>query len=111
VALDRLDSLMNDGAVARLSNVANLLIARWWRERGDRVRALAAARRIPYDNSILSVYPAYLREVGRLTALDNDTSGAEESFRHYLNLRSNPDSLMQPQVDSVRAELEALGRS
>jgi len=104
-----LDSLMNDGAVARLSNVANLLIARWWRERGDYGRALAAARRIPYDNSILSVYPAYLREVGQLAAQQGDAASAAQAYGHYLSLRTHPDSVMQLQVDSVTAEARALG--
>jgi len=38
------------------------------------------------------------------------TKSTCRSFQHYLALRSDPDSALRPQRDSVRAKLSALER-
>jgi serine/threonine-protein kinase len=110
-ALERLDSLMTQGTGYELpGNVANLMIARWREMQGDYARGLAAHRRHRVGVHPLFSYvtPAHLREEGRLAALVGDTVGAIRAYDHYLTIRDDPDAVMQPQVDSVRAELAAL---
>ena len=46
------------------------------------------------------VYPASLREEGRLAALAGDTVGAIEVYGRYLNLRTHPDP--GPMAEEVR---------
>ena len=46
---------------------------------------------------------------GRLAALADDKVGATRAYRNYLRLRVDPEPSRVPQLDSVRAELSALG--
>lgn len=54
------------------------------------------------------MFPALLREEGRLAALTGDTAGAINAYQHYLTLRTDPDPVLQPDVDAVRSALAAL---
>jgi hypothetical protein len=46
---------------------------------------------------------------GRLAVLADDKIGAMRAYRNYLRLRVDPEPSRIPQLDSVRAELRALG--
>jgi hypothetical protein len=92
-------------------NFANLVLARWYADRGEFPRGLAAARRLGYhpNASYAALRPAYLLEEGRLAALVGDTAGAIRAYQHYLRLRDQPDpGPMREQVDGVRAHLAEL---
>jgi hypothetical protein len=112
--LERLDSLMQRGPGMELPyNVANLMIARWRAAQGNYEAALDAVRRWPpspwgANPFSIPIVPAYVREEGRLAALVGDTAGAIRAYEHYLTLRTDPDPVLQPQRDSVLAELAAL---
>jgi hypothetical protein len=55
--------------------------------------------------------PALFKEEGDLAALVGDTAGAIDAYTRYLNLRTDPDPELRPQVDSVRMALERLQRA
>jgi serine/threonine-protein kinase len=114
--LDHLDSLTRvDPAVTSwVLAPADLVVARLREARGELADALAASRRRSYiadlyEHRILVALPAMLRTEGRLAALTGDTSGARRAYRHYLVLMASPEPVFQPQVDSVRQALAALG--
>jgi len=44
-----------------------------------------------------------------LAALAGDTAGAVHAYRHYLALRLDPEPVLLPQVEGVRAVLARLG--
>ncbi|MGH7460637.1 MAG: hypothetical protein ACREMA_06365 [Longimicrobiales bacterium] len=80
-------------------------------KRGDARSALAALSRRPtgWNAEFASVFPATLREEGRLAALVGDTAGAIRAYKHYLTLRDQPDpGLMQAEVRRVKAHLAVL---
>jgi eukaryotic-like serine/threonine-protein kinase len=110
--LMRLDSLMRQGTGLELpGNLANLLLAHWLEARGDLPGALAAVRRRVYaaNDAFTMLYPAYLREEGRLAALTGDTAGAIRAYQHFLTLRDRPDpGPMQDEVRQVKAHLAEL---
>jgi hypothetical protein len=117
--LEALDALMRTGprwlvglsppAVPAVE--ANWTIARLREAQGDIPAALAAIRRREnsYYPGYLWTLVAFLRQEGRLAALAGDTAGARRAYDQYLTLRTDPDSLMRPQRDSVIAERAALG--
>ena len=107
-ALTRLEDLMARGIGLELpGNVANLMLARWFEERGDTAAAFRAARR--QNLRFYTVAPAQLREEGRLAALTGDTAGAVRAYQHYLTLRDQPDpGPMADEVRQVKAHLAAL---
>jgi tetratricopeptide (TPR) repeat protein len=132
-ALDRLDSLMRNGAGGQrngppvaftmspayvrstvgispvgFEDFANLEIARLRERQGNLEAALAAVRRRPYAYHLTDYLAAHLREEGRLAALAGDREGAARAYRHYLALRSNPEPALRPAVEAVRAELAKL---
>jgi hypothetical protein len=85
----------------------NLVVARLLESQGDKSRALTAVRR--RDFGLVPRYLAtFLRDEGRLAALNGDTAGAIIAYRHYLGLRSNPEPTVRPEVEQVRSELAAL---
>jgi hypothetical protein len=49
-----------------------------------------------------------LRDEGRYAALAGDREGAIKAYRYYLILRGDAEPSLQPQVDTVRAELASL---
>jgi hypothetical protein len=107
-ALSRLEDLMARGTGLELpGNVANLMLARWFEERGDTAAAFRAARR--QNLRFYTVAPAHLREEGRLAALTGDTAGAVRAYEHYLTLRDQPDpGPMADEVRRVKVHLAAL---
>jgi serine/threonine-protein kinase len=109
-ALAALDSLLLNPTRQGWAAFGNLIAAREHERRGDIPGALAAVRRRVYGLGHFPPYVTYLREEGRLAALTGDRAGAARAYRHYLVLRSDPDSALRPQQDSVRAELAALLR-
>jgi RNase P/RNase MRP subunit POP5 len=113
-ALDRLESyLITDepGLVTAPMRLANLVASRLREQQGDLEGALAAIRRrgIGGPNPNLQIaFPALLREEGRLAALAGDTAGAANAYQHYLTLRTDPDPVLEAEVDAVRSALTAL---
>jgi hypothetical protein len=88
-------------------NVTNLMLARWFEERGDTAGAFRAARR--QNLHFYTVAPAQLYEEGRLSALNGDTASAVRAYEHYLVLRDQPDSgPVADQVRQARTHLAAL---
>jgi len=83
----------------------NLLVAGQFEELGQPERALAAVRRVAEGPRWLSTK---LYGEGRLAALTGDREGAIEAYTHYLELRSDPEPEVLPEVVAVRAELARL---
>ena len=112
-ALDRLEAKLRRGTHWEFpTNAAIPVLARLRRQRGQYERALAVARMhligrpFFWQNRV-----ALLKEEGDLATIVGDTAGALEAYDRYLALRTDPDDLGKPQVDSVRAALEALLRA
>ena len=99
----RLDSLVRDDPPTALVEV-NLLLAQLWEALGDSVLALAASRRWARAGFPLMV-TSYVRMEGRLAARSGDRAGAIRAYRHYLALRSDPEPVLRPEVDQMKAEL------
>jgi hypothetical protein len=91
-----------------LEPVANLIVARLWRERDEPGRALATIRRRTVGLVPRSIFVSQIRDEARYAALVGDREGAVRAYRHYLTLRADPEPALRPQADAVRAEFEAL---
>jgi tetratricopeptide (TPR) repeat protein len=120
LAVDR-----NDPAAARMADLADSLwqgregsspwssleLARIYERQGRVDRALRAVRRrwIPMGEPEPAGLAESYRLEGKLAALADDKVGAMRAYRNYLRLRVDPESSKVPQLDSVRAELRALG--
>jgi hypothetical protein len=109
----RVDSLLLTQDVAALapSRLAqqSIFAARVWEKLGEKAKALAMIGRYAVWSSESVPYLALqLREQGRLAAAAGDRKRAMRSYAHYLGLRSDPESSVRPQVDSVRSELGRL---
>jgi hypothetical protein len=120
LAVDR-----QDPAAARLVDVADsvvrgrqaastwssLVLARLYERQGRVDRALRAVRRrwIPMGEPEPQGLAESFRLEGRLAALADDKVGATRAYRNYLRMRVDPEPSRVPQLDSVRAELSALG--
>lgn len=112
-ALDWIDSLTSQGIGgwnALPINIAGLFIAQWRERQGDYEAARAALRRRPmiWNSPHMVVFPASLREEGRLAALVGDTAGAVRAYSHYLDLRTHPDP--GPMAEEVKRVKEHLAR-
>ena len=103
-AFGRLDSLLLAGG-GRPEWVID--VARWREAGGDITAALRVSRQCRQFRQLINLSYC-LREEARLAALAGDRTGAIEAYRHYLALRYNPESSVQPEVDRVRAELARL---
>jgi tetratricopeptide (TPR) repeat protein len=108
--LEELDSLLRDAPTGGdfFERIGNIEAARLWQERGEPGRALASIRRRLEGLQTYSELPQYLRNEGRYAALAGDGKGAIQAYRRYLVLRSDAESALQSQVDTVRAELAAV---
>jgi hypothetical protein len=120
LALDR-----HDPAAARLVDVADSLargrmiaaswssleIARLYERQGRVDRALRAVRRrwMPMGEPEPGGLAESYRLEGKLAALADDKVGAIRAYRNYLRMVVDPEPSRVPQVDSVRAELSAVG--
>jgi len=85
-------------------DLSNLMVGGLWEEVGELERALAAVYRV--GNA--QVFSTYLRQEGRLAALTGDRERAIRAYTRYLNLRSDPEPEVLPEVEAVRAELARL---
>jgi serine/threonine-protein kinase len=86
-------------------------LARLYEKQGRVDRALRALRRrwIPMGEPEPAGLAESYRVEGRLAALADDKVGALRAYRNYLRLRVDPEPSRVPQLDSVRAEIRALG--
>jgi serine/threonine-protein kinase len=121
----KLASDRRDPAVVRLVDLADSLwvgreggsvwasfeLARLYEKQGRVDRALRAVRRrwLPMGEPEPAGLAESYRLEGRLAALADDKIGAMRAYRNYLRLRVDPEPSRVPQLDSVRAELRALG--
>jgi len=120
LAVDR-----HDPAAAHLVDVADSLargrllaaswssieLARLYERQGRVDRALRAVRRrwMPMGEPEAGGLAESYRLEGRLAALADDKVGALRAYRNYLRMRVDPEPSRVPQLDSVRAELSAVG--
>jgi DNA-binding SARP family transcriptional activator len=108
--VERADSLVAVGpSLGDARAYASLAIARLYDRLGDTERALASVRRRPYMRGWPRYLGSYLRLEGRLAAAAGDREGAARAYRQYLGMRGAAAAPLRAEVDSVRAELGALG--
>ena len=90
---------------------ASFELAHLYGKQGRVDRALRAVRRrwLPMGEPEPAGLAESYRLEGRLAALADDKLGAMRAYRNYLRLRVDPEPSRVPQLDSVRAELRALG--
>ncbi len=107
--LDVADSLWRgrEGATAW----ASFELARLYERQGRIDRALRAVRRrwIPMGEPEPAGLAESYRLEGKYAALVDDKVGAIRAYRNYLRMRVDPEPSRVPQLDSVRAELSAVG--
>jgi hypothetical protein len=111
IQLARLDSLAASSPPtnAYIMLAANLTVARLREARGDIAGALAAVRRRSFAPEFGAVgLSTYLREEGRLAERRGEHALARAAYEKYLSLRTKPDEHLQPQVQGIRAALDAL---
>ncbi len=112
-ALARLDSLMRLAPLANVNNhldqkLTNLLLARMYWARGDTASAWHWVRRRPYRRMTGDLIHAWIRSEARFAVAVGDHDHAIRAYRHYLMLREDPEPVLVPQRDSVRAELACI---
>jgi hypothetical protein len=96
-------------SILMYSQAANLVVAQLAEAQGDLPLALRAIRRRGGGFGTFPWYlSTFLREEGRLAALNGDAAGAIRAYRHYLGIRPDPEPAVKPQDDGVRAELARL---
>ena len=121
----RLAAFRRDPAAARLTDLADSLwqghhdaaswaaleLARLYESQGRVDRALRAVRRrwIPMGEPEPAGLAESYRMEGRLAGLADDKVAALRAYRNYLRIRVDPEPSRVPQLDSVRAEIRALG--
>jgi hypothetical protein len=114
-ALEQLESLLRLGPGMEVPAIpAVLAVARLRRRRGEVDRALQWLEDTRYWGLAISRHfqAPYAREEGELALLVGDTARAIRAFQRYLNIRVAPDpGVVQAEVDSVRAALDALLRA
>lgn len=86
-------------------------IARLYERQGRVDRALRAVRRrwMPMGEPEAGGLAESYRLEGKLAALADDKVGAIRAYRNYLKMRVDPEPSKIPQLDSVKAELRAVG--
>jgi DNA-binding SARP family transcriptional activator len=107
----RLDSLLIYGpwVYALIRQAAILTLAEAHERRGDIGLAVATIHRRDLDrwNRFITTW---LREEGRLTAIQGDTAAAVRAYDRYLALRDQPEPSLAAEVNRVREERNRLGR-
>jgi hypothetical protein len=86
-----------------------VVLARAYEASGDPAGALRVIRRGVWYYPPRQV-ASLLHEEGRLAASLGDRAGAIRAYEHYLALRSDPEPVLRPQRDSIRAEVARLKR-
>ena len=108
--VERTDSIVAVGPpLGDARAYASLALARLFDRLDDPERALTSVRRRQYLRGWPRYLATYLREEGRLAAATGDREGAARAYRHYLAMRTSVAPPLRAEVDSVRAELAALG--
>jgi hypothetical protein len=114
-ALEQLEALLRLGPGMEVPAIPGVLaVARLLRQRGELHRALQWLEDTRYWGLAVSRHfqAPYAREEGELALLVSDTTRAIRAFQRYLNIRVAPDpGVVQAEVDSVRAALDALLRA
>lgn len=109
--LEELDAVMRTG-VMRYEPLderrLNLGLATAWETAGEPSRALSAIRRRSGYTTFQSTLAESLRDEGRLAAAVGDTAGAIDAYEYYLELRSDPEPELLPEVEEVRTQLAML---
>lgn len=91
-ALDRLDSLLATGPGGLRNGPA-----------------VAFTLSPAFVRTVIGISPVGFEDFeGRLAALTGDRAGATRAYQHYLALRSDPEPVLRPEVEQVRAELARL---
>lgn len=118
-SLRSLDSLLGTGPrpleivypdFVRSFMFGSLLAARLHEHGGNAAAALGAIQRRPYIGAGTTFLASSLRTEADLAMRVGDRGRAARAYRHYLALRSSPDSDIAPEVARVRTELAALER-
>lgn len=103
--LQRLDSVLKTVPLNALPHW-NYDVALAFARRGEWRSAAAAARRRLFNRA--PRLTVFVRDEGRWSALAGDTASAIRAFERYLMLRENPEPVLVPERDSIRAELARL---
>ena len=91
-------------------STGNPIVARLWERLGDPQRAYAASRRFRFNANLMAYLATSIRERARLAVVAGDTADAIRQFRRYVAMRSKPEPVMRPGLESARAELARLER-
>jgi hypothetical protein len=114
-ALERLEALLRQAPGMELPAMPGVLaVARLRRQRGEFLQALNwLGEACCWGMAVSRHFQApYAKEEGELALLVGDTTRAIRAFERYLNIRVAPDpGVVQAEVDSVRAALNALLRA
>jgi tetratricopeptide (TPR) repeat protein len=110
VAVARLDSLATQGAVGDYILIAltALTAARVHSNRGDAEQALVMARSGSYTWRFANYVAPTLLLRARLAARLDLRDEAISAYRHYLDLRHDPEPAVAPRVEQARTELSRL---
>jgi hypothetical protein len=100
------DSVSLAGCCA-LPEFFNYLLAAAYEASGDDATALQVIRRGIWYSPPRNL-SQYLLEEGRLATKLGDRAGAIKAYDHYLALMSNPEPVLRPRRDSIRAEVTRL---
>lgn len=115
-AVEQLDDYFRVGRMEALYRVRNpdsgfrqespIIMARLWKALGEPQRALAAIRR---RHSLYYYFePPILEQHAQLAAEAGEHDVAVRYYQHYLRLMSDPEPVLLPRVEDVRARLSAL---
>ncbi len=102
--VDQLDRMLARGPYRQLG-WENIATARLLEHEGEYTRAARVARRHPLFIAYTPFYSTHLWESGRLADLAGDKEAAIEAYARYLELRSDVEPSVQPEVDEVRQAL------
>jgi DNA-binding SARP family transcriptional activator len=104
----RIDSAARSGCCLNPHHI-DLLLAMAYERAGADTDALRAVRRGQWR--IPTMYlSTYLRMEGRLAAKVGERARAIRAYEHYLALRSDPETPLRAERDSVRAAVDSLKR-
>jgi tetratricopeptide (TPR) repeat protein len=107
--LERFEAFLLTGpSLGWMRDHVNLAAARMHEQLGNPERALAAARRRSFGLPGDLYLSDHLREEARLAALTGDREGALRALRHLQALYSDPEPVLRPEAERVRAELSRL---